>query len=121
MSNEIHRKLPLGVNLHQSLAWLGAIAEQGGNGTAAQICRELLLALDPATEVTVEIPLVDVLCHACDEFRRQGKPLTVEHLERLVQSIKTDPRTIRGQFAFAARTEADLDRAFSTMQAMIKK
>lgn len=85
----LQEELSLGVPLREALAWIGARAKSSGNEQAEHACRMLAQSLGP-TEVDVHVPVVHVLCQACDFLREKGELEAVVQLEKIIKFLKTE-------------------------------
>lgn len=81
--------LPLGVQLREALAWIGARAGNVGNHEAEHACRMLAQSMGP-TEVDVQVPVVQILCQACDFLREKGEHEAVAQVEKIIKFLKAD-------------------------------
>lgn len=116
--NELHKTLPLGIKLRDALAFVGTITK---NPDAAQLCHELIASLGDA-EVTVQIPIVHVLCQSCDEFRAKSQPELVAIFERLIQVLKAgETQLITGTLRVSGQNPGELDRQLEKLRATMLK
>jgi len=116
--NELHKTLPLGIKLRDALAFVGTITTKPD---AAQICHELIASLGDA-EVTVQVPIVHVLCQSCDEFRTKAQPEIVSTFERLIQVLKAgEIQLITGTLHIAGQNPGELDRQLEKLRATMLK
>jgi len=120
MANEIHKTLKLDVNLLDSIAWIGTVALQSGKANAAEVCREIGGRLKENDTVTLRVPIVLVLCAACDHYRAKSDAAMVELLEDLIKLLKDKPQEIRGTFTFSPKTAADLEVGIEKLRTIFK-
>lgn len=82
-----HDSLPFGVSIEQALSWMGALAMRDGNQEAALELAQIVKDWG-ATEITMRVPVVHVLCQLADEFRSRGRAESVARVERVVKLLK---------------------------------
>lgn len=118
----MYKNLHLGLALREALAWIGASAQQEGNGKAAELALDLVNALPPDADVTVHVPVVAALVHAVDDYRTRGATEIVAKLEALLQALKgPQQRTISGQLHFRPSTVSELDQTLETLRSQLTK
>lgn len=118
-----HQHLKLGLKLREALAWIGAMAQAEGNAEGATRAQELVNALPEDAEVTVDVPVVNGLVHAIDEYRAKGQTDVVEKIDELIKALKgPQQRVITGVLHFGARTPGEASKAIEQLHdTLVKK
>jgi hypothetical protein len=104
--------LPLGVRLDQCFGWMAALAQAMPQEQRDQVRRifQKLIAITEGAEITVNVPVVHILCQACDALRAQNKHAEVAIIEELIKAIKGEQqRVIVGHINLHAGSAANLD------------
>ena len=83
--------LPLQVPFAQVIAHIGAT----GGGEAEAISLRLL-SKTRDEEIPYNAQVVQILCAACDHYRRAGKMDVVQDVEEMIRVLKQGPRVISG-------------------------
>jgi hypothetical protein len=114
----IDRTLPLGVQLEHALAWIGAVAANDARGPEiAAVCRRLMQELG-GVEVTVQVPVVAILCDACDELRRRGQ--AIDGIDELIRLLKGgQQRLVSGGLRFTAENVSRLDDKLEDLRKIV--
>lgn len=112
----LHKNLPLGLALREALAFVGALSMQDADHDAVAMCADLVRALD-GKEVIAQVPVVHVLCQACDSLRAEGDPGGyVAKIEALVAHLKRGQnRVITGTVNLNAADPFELESRLVTL------
>lgn len=119
----LHANLPLGVRLDLCFGWMQSLAQAMPDVEQRHAVMVLFQKLTSAlgeTEITVQVPMVHILCQACDDLRLRGKSEEVRIIEELIKALKgEEQRTVSGTLQLSAKNIAELDGRLEDLRKII--
>lgn len=111
--NTLQINLKLGVKIRDGLSWIGLYAQKERTQEsmdAARLCLELAAEHDDVREVSIDVPIVHVLCQLAEHFRAEHNAKAVDRIEHIVKLLKAGQnRTILGTINLEGKTAGEIE------------
>lgn len=93
--------VPLEAPLAQMLAHIGCQHGPEAQAIAMDLARKV-----SGAQIELQIDSIEILCRACDAFRKRGDMDLVDQIKQLVEAVKQGPRYIHGVMNVGGLVEA---------------
>lgn len=118
-----HSNVPLGLKIQEVLGWIGLVAQSektAASHKAAVLCADIGMKIDPEETVTIQIPIVHILCQLCDYFRSVHDSERVKKVEEVVKLLKgQEERIIQGTISLNPTSINQLDDQLEHLRKII--